>query len=91
MTKDNFSFPPQNFRMPKVEVSIGCENAGESGALQYAAHGGVKISAHVEVGLAGGLRTLVVKLDIQPGWHINAHETLSSTVLTDLINLVVCI
>ncbi len=57
------------------------QSAGESGALQYAAHGGVKISAHVEVGLAGGLRTLVVKLDIQPGWHINAHETLSENLI----------
>ena len=53
--------------------------SGESGALQYAAHGGVKISAHVDAGT--DFRMLVVKLKIQPGWHINAHEPLSEELI----------
>ena len=44
---------------------------GESGPLQYAAHGGVKTSAHITSG------ALVIDLKIQPGWHINAHKPLS--------------
>jgi hypothetical protein len=48
---------------------------GESGPLQYAAHGGIKVSAHTDSGL------LVVELEIQPGWHINAHETLSDNLI----------
>ncbi len=48
---------------------------GESGPLQYAAHGGVKVSAHTDSDL------LVVELEIQPGWHINAHETLSDNLI----------
>ena len=53
--------------------------SGESGALQYAAHGGVKISAHVDAGTDS--RMLVVELKIQPGWHINAHEPLSEELI----------
>jgi len=56
---------------------------GESGARQYAAHGGVKIYAHASPGTGIGIDSgaesgaLVVEVKIQPGWHINAHKTLS--------------
>jgi hypothetical protein len=53
--------------------------SGESGPLQYAAHGGVNISAHANASAGSG--TLVVDLEIQPGWHINAHETLSENLI----------
>ncbi len=53
--------------------------SGESGSLQYAAHGGLRISAHVNASADSG--TLVVDLKIQPGWHINAHETLSENLI----------
>ncbi len=51
------------------------QSSGETGALQYAAHGGVAISARAESGL------LVVELNIEPGWHINAHEPLSENLV----------
>ena len=59
------------------------KTSGESGAQQYAAHGGVKISAYVDVHADAGHRSgaLVVKLEIQPGWHINAHETLTENLI----------
>ena len=52
---------------------------GASGALQYAAHGNVRISAHIDANANVGADTiaLVVELKIQPGWHINGHEPLS--------------
>lgn len=57
---------------------------GESGALQYAAHGGVQIKAHidaVDVDAVDKTIVLVVELNIQPGWHINAHATLSDNLI----------
>jgi DsbC/DsbD-like thiol-disulfide interchange protein len=48
---------------------------GEFGALQYAAHGGVKINARTASG------KLIVELEIRPGWHINAHEPLSKNLI----------
>jgi len=56
---------------------------GESGALQYAAHGGVKIRAHADVDAA----TLVLDMQILPGWHINAHETLSEDLVPTTLNI----
>jgi uncharacterized protein YyaL (SSP411 family) len=44
---------------------------GQSGSLQYAAHGGVTIDA-VVIG-----NQLEIGLSIQPGWHINANKPLS--------------
>ena len=52
---------------------------GQSGAQQYAAHGGVKIRARVDADLDSG--ALKVELDIQPGWHINANKTLSKNLI----------
>ncbi len=48
---------------------------GQSGHLQYAAHGGVAVSSQV--------RNKQVKVDIaiQPGWHINAHQPLSDNLI----------
>jgi len=51
------------------------QSRGESGALQYAAHGNVKISARA------GSGALVIDLAIRPGWHINAHEPLSGNLI----------
>jgi uncharacterized protein YyaL (SSP411 family) len=49
--------------------------SGESGALQYAAHGNVKVDARADSGM------LVVDIEIRPGWHINAHEPLSDNLI----------
>ncbi len=43
---------------------------GESGANQYAAKGAVKISGFVEN------NHMTVTINLQPGWHINAHQPL---------------
>jgi hypothetical protein len=48
---------------------------GQSGPLQYAAHGGVAISSQVRN------RQLKVDIAIQPGWHINAHQPLSDNLI----------
>ena len=52
---------------------------GESGPLQYAAHGGVAISGHVEN------RQLTVNIKIRPGWHINAHKPLSASLIPTIL------
>lgn len=54
-------------------------SGGETGALQYAAHGGVRISAEVKAGTE--LTELSLNIEIQPGWHINAHEPLSDNLI----------
>ncbi|MGR3342867.1 MAG: thioredoxin domain-containing protein, partial [Paracoccaceae bacterium] len=43
---------------------------GAAGPQQYAARGAVKVSAHTQE------NTVVVDLEIRPGWHIQAHEPL---------------
>jgi uncharacterized protein YyaL (SSP411 family) len=53
--------------------------SGETGALQYAAHGGVRIRAQVDTLVDSG--ALVVELKIRPGWHINAHKPLSDNLI----------
>ena len=55
------------------------QKGGESGALQYAARGGVRINAHTEGSIDS--RALSVEIEIQPGWHINAHEPLSEDLI----------
>jgi len=65
-------------------LATGLQRAGETGAIQYAAHGNVKINAHIENSFdtaADTILTLVLKLTIQPGWHINAHEPLSDNLI----------
>jgi len=59
--------------------------SGESGALNYAAHGALRIDAHTETD-AGGLE-LVVELRIQPGWHVNAHEPLSADLVPTVLQM----
>jgi len=70
---------------------------GASGALQYAAHGNVRISGHIDANANANAGTnananananvgadasvLVVELKIQPGWHINAHKPLSDNLV----------
>ncbi len=55
---------------------------GEAGALQYAAHGGIKIKAHANPDNDPDADyRLVVCVDIQPGWHINAHQPLSDDLI----------
>ncbi len=58
-----------------AQVHVG----GESGVLQYAAHGGVRIKADVEAGTES--KVLVLDIEIQPGWHINAEKPLSENLI----------
>jgi uncharacterized protein YyaL (SSP411 family) len=55
------------------------QTGGETGPLQYAAHGNVKIRAGVDA-RADGIE-VVVDLEIQPGWHINANKPLSDDLI----------
>jgi hypothetical protein len=59
------------------------KTSGETGALQYAARGNVKISAGVDADVDAGAdgMAVVIDLKIQPGWHINAHEPLSEDLI----------
>jgi uncharacterized protein YyaL (SSP411 family) len=52
---------------------------GETGALQYGAHGGVRAKAKIDAGI------LSVDLNIQPGWHINANEPLSADLIPTIL------
>jgi uncharacterized protein YyaL (SSP411 family) len=45
---------------------------GQSGNLQYAARGAVRVAAR----LSDDQRNLILDLVIRPGWHINAHKPL---------------
>ena len=56
---------------------------GASGALQYAAHGNVRISGNIDANANVGADAiaLVVELRIQPGWHINANKPLSENLV----------
>ena len=65
-------------------LATGLQTTGESGAIQYAAHGNVKISAYIENSVdtaADTVLMLVLELKIQPGWHINAHVPLSDNLI----------
>jgi len=44
---------------------------GQSGSMQYAAHGSIAVSGRVQG------QKLTVKIEMQPGWHINANQPLS--------------
>jgi len=48
---------------------------GQSGPMQYAAHGGVAITGRVTDS------QLTIRLSIQPGWHINADQPLSDNLI----------
>jgi len=55
--------------------------AGASGALQYAARGAIRVNAHVQD------NTLIVDLEIRPGWHINAHKPLQQYLIATVLRL----
>jgi uncharacterized protein YyaL (SSP411 family) len=52
---------------------------GQSGPVQYAAHGAVAVSSRVRDG------QLAVNIAIQPGWHINAHQPLSDKLIPTVL------
>jgi uncharacterized protein YyaL (SSP411 family) len=52
---------------------------GQSGSMQYAAHGGIAVS-----GLVQG-RQLTVNIEMQPGWHINANDPLSDDLIPTVL------
>jgi uncharacterized protein YyaL (SSP411 family) len=54
---------------------------GGAGPFQYAARGAISVRAHIDEA------TLVVDLAIDPGWHINAHETLQEDLIPTSLGL----
>jgi hypothetical protein len=52
---------------------------GQSGPVQYAAHGAVAVSGRMRDG------QLAVNVAIRPGWHINAHEPLSDKLIPTVL------
>ena len=54
---------------------------GAAGPQQYAARGAIRVNARVQAS------TLVVDLEIRPGWHINAHETLQEELIPTVVGL----
>jgi hypothetical protein len=66
-------------------LAAGVHRNGETGVLNYAAHGAVRIEAHTGNN-ADGLQ-LMLELNMQPGWHVNAHEPLSSELIPTVLQL----
>ena len=60
---------------PSFLIAANILANGQSGPMQYAAHGGVAVRGQVTD------RQLTVGLSIQPGWHINAHQPLSDNLI----------
>ncbi len=52
---------------------------GQSGSKRYAAHGGIALSGRVQE------HELIVNIDIQPGWHINANHPLSDNLIPTVL------
>jgi DsbC/DsbD-like thiol-disulfide interchange protein len=52
---------------------------GQSGSMQYAAHGGIAVSGRVQG------RQLTVNIEMQPGWHINANDPLSDDLIPTVL------
>jgi uncharacterized protein YyaL (SSP411 family) len=64
---------------PYFLLAAGVLADGQSGSLQYAAHGGVTVSGQVQN------RQLTVNISIRPGWHINAHQPLSDNLIPTVL------
>ena len=66
---------------PDLLLAAGVLQDGQSGPLQYAAHGGVTVEGRVRN------NQLTVNITIQPGWHINAHQPLSDNLIPTVLRL----
>ena len=59
---------------------------GEVGPRQYAARG--KVSLHAGLRPQGeGTAELLVRINIKPGWHLNAHRVLDTDLIPTLISI----
>jgi len=54
---------------------------GQSGSMQYAAHGGIAVSGRVQG------QQLTVNIEMQPGWHINANQPLSDDLIPTVLQV----
>ena len=54
---------------------------GQSGSMQYAAHGGIAVSGRVQG------QQLTVNIELQPGWHINANHPLSDNLIPTVLQV----
>jgi uncharacterized protein YyaL (SSP411 family) len=64
---------------PYFLLAAGVLANGQSGPVQYAAHGAVAVSGRVQN------NQLTINIAIQPGWHINAHQPLSDKLIPTVL------
>jgi hypothetical protein len=64
---------------PYFLLAARVQAGGQSGSMQYAAHGSIALSGRVQDHL------LTVNIDIQPGWHINANRPLSDKLIPTVL------
>ena len=64
---------------PYFLLAARVQAAGQSGSMQYAAHGSIAVSGRAQDHL------LTVNIDIQPGWHINANRPLSDKLIPTVL------
>jgi len=68
---------PSSF--PYFLLAARVQADGQSGPMQYAAHGSVVVSGGVQD------QQLTVNIEIQPGWHINANQPLSDYLIPTVL------
>jgi uncharacterized protein YyaL (SSP411 family) len=64
---------------PYFLLSARVQADGQSGSMQYAAHGGIAVSGRLQG------QQLTVNIEIQPGWHINANQPLSDDLIPTVL------
>ncbi len=66
---------------PYFLLAASVQAEGQSGPLQYAAHGGVAVEVRLRK------QQLTVDISIQPGWHINAQKPLSDDLIPTVLRV----
>ncbi len=70
---------------PSLLTALNRLRQGDTGPRQYAARGAVRLQG--EVSRTDDSTTLRLKLDMAPGWHINAHEPLQQALIATRVRL----
>jgi len=70
---------------PSLLTALNRLHQGDTGPQQYAARGAVRLQG--ELTRTGDSTTLQLKLDMAPGWHINAHEPLQQALIATQLRL----
>jgi uncharacterized protein YyaL (SSP411 family) len=64
---------------PYFLLSARVQADGQSGSMQYAAHGDIVVSGRVQG------QQLTVNIEMKPGWHINANQPLSDNLIATVL------